>query len=211
VLLTAAAINELSICEGDVALFETPIALEPAAGGGHSIGDSALEAADIIVSTTHAGTSRVIRIGTVSVVSHAALYIGSGYVIEAIGEGVKRRDLRQSLADDVLAVAYRSPAMNQAIANRIVKYATAQQGIPYSVPGAAMSADKVLCRIVGPQPASFFCSQLVFEAYRRAGLPLADTPSQCVTPKDVAVIARRRLVYVGHLLGHAGWFPIFEP
>ena len=46
-------------------LFEKPIALEPGVGG-RSIGISALQPADIIVSTTKATVSGVIRVGTQS-------------------------------------------------------------------------------------------------------------------------------------------------
>lgn len=191
--------------------FNKPIALTPSSGGGMCIHPNALQAADIIVSTTRAGISRTIRLGTASPVSHAALYIGNLEVIEAIGEGVVRRGLVQALADDALAVAYRSPATTPRIANRIVQYARSQIGRPYSVAGAALSTDQVLCRLVGPRPASFFCSQLVFESYRLGGLPLTNLPSQCITPNDAVVIAQHRLNYVGHLLGNPSWFPIVSP
>jgi cell wall-associated NlpC family hydrolase len=190
--------------------FQKPIALDPGVGG-MCIGPDALQPADIIVSTTRAGVSGVIRIGTRAVVSHAALYVGGGDVIEAIGAGVVRRTLDAALSDDALAVAYRSPNIDPAVASRVVGFAAAQLGKPYSVKGAALSADKILCRVVGPLPASFFCSQLVFESYRRAGMPLTSSPSQCVTPGDAVVIAEKNLTYVGHLLGDPAWLPIVSP
>lgn len=61
-----------------MALLEKPISLTPAGGGGMCIGPEALQAADIIVSTTRAAVSGVIRFGTNSTVSHAALYAGNG-------------------------------------------------------------------------------------------------------------------------------------
>ena len=192
---------------------QTPIALEPSTGGGTCIGEGALREADIIVSTTRAGVSTTIRIGTGSVISHAALYAGNGQVIEAIGEGVVRRPIEQSLAEDSLAVAYRSPNASPPIAARIVAYAAAQARAhaAYSVVGAVLSTDSVMCRIVGPRPASFYCSQLVLESYRRGGLPLSTAPSQCLTPQDLVVIAQHQLRYVGHLLGRATWFPVLSP
>ena len=194
-----------------MALLEKPIALTPDGGGGPCIGPDALQAADIIVSTTRAAVSGVIRAGTDSPVSHAALYAGNGYVIEAIGAGVTRRKIEDALADDALAVAYRSPNITQEKSDRIIEYATYQIGKPYSVAGALLSTDKILCRVLGPRPASFFCSQLVFEAYRRARLPLTTTPSQCVTPADAAIVAQSQLTYVGHLLGDPAWFPVVAP
>jgi uncharacterized protein YycO len=191
--------------------FQRPIALDPGVVGGRCIDQRALQSADLIVSTTRAPVSWVIRVGTHSVVSHAALYIGGGQVIEAIGEGVVRRGLMVALADDALAVAYRSPAMNEAIAQTIVNYASSQVGLSYTKVGAVSSANFVLCRLVGSRPASFFCSQLVFESYRRGGLPLSGTPSQCISPKDAVVIAQHQLTYVGHLLGNPAWFPVVSP
>jgi cell wall-associated NlpC family hydrolase len=189
---------------------QAPIALDPGVGG-CSISDTALQPADIIVSTTSATVSGVIRVGTHSVVSHAALYAGSGSVIEAIGAGVVSRAIDASLADDVLAVAYRSPKMTAAIAAKIVAFASKQIGTAYSVAGAVMSSDPLACRIAGPRPSTFFCSQLVIEAYRVGGLPLTTSPAQCVTPQDVVDIATRDLTYVGHLKGNTSWFPMISP
>lgn len=192
-------------------IFDAPIALDPAAGGGCCIPQTALNPADIIVSTTKATTSRGIRIGTRAKVSHAALYAGNGTVIEAIGEGVVSHSVDLALADDVLAVAYRSPDMTAEIADRIILFASSKLGAPYSIRGAVMSTDMVMCRILGSKPASFFCSQLVMEAYKQGGRPLSSSPSQCVTPDDLVTIARNKLAYVGHLLGNPSWFPVIAP
>jgi cell wall-associated NlpC family hydrolase len=187
-----------------------PIPLDPGAGG-RSIPVDALEPADIIVATTAAGMSRAIRAGTLSTVSHAALYCGSSEVIEAIGEGVVDRTIQESLAHDVLAVAYRSPSMTSTIATAILRFASAQVGKSYTVLGALASTDPIECRLLGPRPASFFCSQLVIEAYARGGLALTSTPSQCVTPEAVVRIAANQLQYVGHILGRSSWFPVLSP
>lgn len=194
-----------------MALFDKPIALTPTTGGGLCITTESLQPADIIVSTTRAGISGAIRIGMGSKVSHAKLYIGDGKVIEAIGEGVVSQALDASLAHDALAVAYRSPNMTAGIAARIVHVANSQIGKPYSVKGAALSSDKIMCRLAGAQSASFFCSQLVLEAYNQGGLSLTTMAAQCVTPEDIVVIAQHRLTYVGHLAGNAAWFPVFSP
>lgn len=194
-----------------MALLEKPIALTPASGGGCCIGPDALQPADIIVSTTRAKVSGAIRIGTSSPVSHTALYAGNGEVIEAIGSGVSLRDIETALADDALAVAYRSPDVTDEKASRIVEYASHQIGKPYSVRGALLSPDPILCLTLGPRTSSFFCSQLVFEAYRRGGLPLTFMPSRCVTPADAAIIGQTQLTYVGHLLGDPAWFPTISP
>jgi cell wall-associated NlpC family hydrolase len=193
-----------------MALIQKPIALDPGAGG-RSIDTAALEPADIIVSTTAAAVSGVIRVGTSSVISHAALYAGDGDVIEAIGKGVVRQTITTALADDKLAVAYRVPNLSAAIAAKIIAYAYSKRGTPYSKAGAVLSSRWILCRVLGPRPNSFFCSQFVIEAFDRGGRQLTDTPAQCVTPEDVVTIAQGKLIYVGHLLGSTAWFPVVAP
>ena len=179
-------------------ILEKPIALEPGVGG-CSIGVSALQPADIIVSTTKATVSGVIRVGTNSVVSHTALYAGNSEVIEAIGQGVVDRAIDDSLEDDVLAVVYRSPDLPGSMASAIVQYAAGKVGTPYSVAGALLSSDKIACRVAGPRPGSFFCSQLVIDSYANGGRPLTGVPAQCVTPNDVVTIAAHNTPVPGAL------------
>ena len=193
-----------------MALFQKPIPLDPGPGG-RSIGPGALRSVDLIVSTTGAVESGGIRIGTGSSASHVKLYVGADQVVEAIGTGVVMRSLTDAVAGDTLAVAYRHPDMTDAIAGRIGAYAMAQVGKPYSVAGALLSVDKILCQVMGPRPGSFFCSQMVFDSYKAGGLPLSTLPPQCITPGDAVVIANQRLIYVGHLKGNTSWFPILSP
>ena len=192
-----------------MAFIEKPIALDPGVGG-RSIGPDALAAADIVVSTTSAGVSGAIRLGSNAVVSHAALYAGSGTMIEAIGEGVVSRSLDNSLADDKLAVVYRHPDATSDLAKKVVKYASAQIDKKYDLAGAGL-AQGLLCFVRDDKKTAFFCSELVMEAFKQAGLPLGTMPSQCYTPGDVAAIGIQRLVYVGHLKGDAAWFPKLSP
>ena len=90
-------------------------------------------------------------------------------------------------------------------------WALRQVGTAYSVAGALLSTDKIMCRVAGPRPGGFFCSQLVFEAFVQAGAPLSSLPSQCVTPADAVRIAAHSLTYVGHLKGSLTRWPILSP
>ena len=46
----------------------------------------------------------------------------------------------------------------------------------------------------------FYCSELVFEAFKEAGLPLANIPSNWTTPQDIVELTyNKSLEYVGHL------------
>lgn len=64
-----------------------------------TISASTLRPADIIVSTTDAAVSAVIRAGSGSSVSHSMLYIGGGSVVEAVEAGVVRRPLADGHQD----------------------------------------------------------------------------------------------------------------
>jgi hypothetical protein len=68
---------------------------------------NSLRPADIIVSTTNAGISAVIRAGIGSSVSHSIIYVGGSTVVEAVGAGVVRQRLVDALQGAVLAIALR--------------------------------------------------------------------------------------------------------
>jgi len=197
------------------------IALDPAEGG-VSIGESALQTGDIIVSTTSHATSRLIQFGTGSQISHASIYIGGGQVVEAIGEGVVLRSLSDALADDTVAVAFRYPGVTSTQQLMVRDFAGRQLGRPYNYVGivrqAAFQIDSTHCDllpgdlsstcrnwvgrvVLGPGNSdSFFCSQLVLAAYADAGIPLTSTPPSWASPQDIVNIAlSTHLAYVGHL------------
>jgi len=67
----------------------------------------ALRPADIVVSTTDAGVSAVIRASIGASVSHSMIYVGGGFVIEAIENGVTRRPLAAAIELASLAIALR--------------------------------------------------------------------------------------------------------
>src|SRR5258708_26086366 len=99
------------------------IPLTPVGGGGVCLSDVGMNPSDIIVSTTNAAISGVIRADTGSSVSHAALYDGAGRVYEAIGQGVVHRPLMVALSDDTLAVVYRVRNMTASAAQAVIRFA----------------------------------------------------------------------------------------
>ena len=185
---------------------------------GRTIPYDLLQPADIIVSTTSANVSRVIRVGTFSKVSHACLYVGSLEVIEAIGEGVVNRTIEESVGADTLAIVLRHKNMSAAAAAIIVRYAGRQVGKKYDLAGAASAAPGVtkgfIC-VVSPalcvglaggeaanaldQDAKFFCSELVARAYEQANMRLINRPAYQTNPDDV--YTSHVLCYVGNLAG----------
>jgi uncharacterized protein YycO len=201
----------------------TDIPLDPG-NGGMSIGSDALEVGDIIVSTTAAPISDLIRFGTGSQVSHAMLFVGQGgQVVDATGEGVRLRPLADALSDATLAVAFRYPGLaddqRMIIADKIAE----QIGKPYNYWGivrqARFQVHRALCDIL-PGAAGdacrnfygvidlgrgnsneFFCSEVIVAAYQAAGVPITETPPIWSSPDDLVQLALKQsaLVYVGHL------------
>ncbi len=194
----------------------TTIPLTPTTGGGQCIAISALAPADIIVSTTAATVSGVIRGATGSQVSHAMIYAGGGQVIEAIGEGgVVNRPLSAALADATLAVAYRHRNVGRGNASAIIGFARQWVGRRYDTSGAAgagIAGNGVICLAVGIVACAaakggkfnnrdeFFCSELVLEAFRRAGAPITNVPPSTSSPQHIVrAYSQGQLQYVGHL------------
>jgi len=206
--------------------------LSPDAGG-MSLSPDALAPADLIVSTTPATVSRVIRGFTGSAVSHAMLYAGKGQVIEAVADGVVRRPLTQALAEAKLAVGYRAAKLGPGQAQRVVAEAASLIGRAYDAGGAATggvrshpfrcvmvmgTATRVLNPIVGGVGAGtgacaavgsgvlgsaekFYCSELVLEAFDRAGAKIADVSPGSSTPQHIPdAYSKGTLAYLGHLV-----------
>lgn len=192
------------------------IPLTPTTGGGQCIDTRALQPADIIVSTTAAGISWGIRFATSSEVSHAMLYVGNGNIVEAIGDGVVRRTLQMAVNDATLAVAYRRRNVTPGNGASIVRHAEQFIGRAYDARGAAgagIADNGVICIAVGIVACvaaragafnnrdSFYCSELVLEAFRLAGTPILDVAPSMSTPQHlVRAHSSGKLQYVGHVV-----------
>ncbi|MBX3015262.1 MAG: hypothetical protein KF832_27330 [Caldilineaceae bacterium] len=123
-------------------------------------------------------------------VDHTALYIGpGGRCIEAVGKGVidfempgtrwdaPRVAATRLLHDTLLGVAYPlqglplDDAAEEQIRTFVAEYCLAQVGKPYNVNFLNTVTD-----------AAFYCSQLIYLAYREAGVDLGALPV-CLQPK----------------------------
>jgi cell wall-associated NlpC family hydrolase len=192
--------------------------------GGKRITSAKLAPGDIIVSTSDAVASKVIRNWTGSKVSHVMLYLGSGQVVEAIAEGVVVRSLTAALHDATLAIAYRVKHLSSKVIENVLSYARAKAGRHYDFTGAAgggaranpLACQAALGTVVGPvaammecyraakggwqNPEKYYCSELVLEAFQQAGVRLVDgSPSVSVPQQVVDAAEMGRLEYVGHL------------
>ncbi|MBZ4193974.1 MAG: hypothetical protein LAE24_06665 [Candidatus Contendobacter sp.] len=176
-----------------------------------------MQSADIIVSTGSGAASAVIRTGSQSRYSHAALYIGDGKIIEAIGEGVVRQTLESALSDDTLAVVYRRKNLTAGQAGLVIRYVSAQVGKSYDYAGVAgaskYTAGGFLMRLISiplgviqdvgelvntiSPESSFFCSELVLRAFEQANAPITFKPATISNPSDIP--GSHQVQYIGHL------------
>ncbi|MCC6411164.1 MAG: glycoside hydrolase family protein [Saprospiraceae bacterium] len=201
--------------------FSNDIPLTPATGG-MSISTNALQSGDIVLSTTSAMISSAIRAFTNSPVSHVSVFVGEG-VIEAVGSGVELKTVETAISDDTVAVAFRHPQMTPEKALQLRDYLGQQLGKPYNhwgiVRQAAFRVESSQCSLVPTDTLreacrnfygkiflgtadnqTFFCSQLVVEAFSRIGLPIINTPANWSTPDDIVNLTYQgNLQYVGHL------------
>jgi hypothetical protein len=182
--------------------------LDPS-NGGELITPRVLQTGDILLSAANGINSAGIRAITFSPVSHAALYVGKGQIIEAVGEGIRQRSVQDFILDEATIVAFRHPKLDGVQAALIQKFAEKHVGTKYNTAGIVLQApftlERKLCELpilpsavrdacirgvaaiqLGPVPNDqFFCSQFVLEAYKAAGLPLTDADPRLVSPGDL--------------------------
>jgi hypothetical protein len=187
---------------------------------------NALRPADIIVSTTDASVSAVIRAGIGSSVSHSMIYVGGGFVVEAIEIGVTRRPIADAIEHASLAIALRRRNLTEEQRRAVVEQANqfATRMIPYDVVGAAGSGTNTrrggLLAALGcgislgfcgagtagvvnnarPENAdrAFFCSELVARVFELAGAPILEGAPSFTTPRHIRVA--NTLLYLGKLV-----------
>jgi uncharacterized protein YycO len=182
-----------------------------------------LRPADIIVSTTNANVSAVIRAGIGSSVSHSMIYVGGSNVIEAIEAGVVRQPIALSLDHAVLAIALRRRNLTEGQRSAVIANATRFMTRPYDTLGAAGSGTNtgrggmlagfgcsislMLCAAGTAEVANnatpanadkaFFCSELVARCFELAGAPVVEGAASFVTPRHIRMATT--LLYLGKL------------
>ena len=191
-----------------------------------------LQAGDILFSADSGLQSRSLRLFGNSSVSHTFLYLGDGQIAEAVGSGVHIGSLDDSVRHSPLLAVYRHPQFSSTEAAAIRRFAEQEAGGKYNYVGILKQTPYTVTRKVCELPLiprqfrhmclntmalvqvtpfsseRYFCSQLVIEAYNRAGLPLTHTPPEWISPADIlhmrehdvpSVVPVVPLQYVGHL------------
>ncbi|MCC7212596.1 MAG: hypothetical protein IT451_12255 [Candidatus Brocadia sp.] len=155
-----------------------------------------LQEGDIIVSTTRYPLSKAIRLLSGSRVSHTALYIGNGEVVEALGDGVTRHSVEKATKDDKYAYVLRYPDLSLGAQGIIRGFAIKHANLktPFDSWGMVLRAG---LRIPGGGGERFYCSELVLESYKMAGIQLFETTQK--QPGDIDELRGTKLFYMGHL------------
>jgi hypothetical protein len=192
----------------------------------------ALEPGDILLSAEPTLVSAGIRLMTFAPVSHAAVYVGDGQVADAMRWGVRVRELNQFLEEAAVVLALRYPELTAEQAAGITEYAVAKSGVAFNFLGITLhvpfSIARRFCELPLVTPAireacirgmgllhqlaasesRLFCSQLVLQAYRHAGVLVTHADSRIISPADIlhmregdvsSVSVPRQLRYLGHL------------
>jgi uncharacterized protein YycO len=209
------------------------ISIEPA-GGDAVLKPEALRPGDILLTASPSIQAAGIQLLTFAPVSHAAVYIGGGEIAEAVMPSVRTRSIEQVLKEETLVVVLRHPELTGEQARLIKEYALEKSGTGFSFLGVTLqfpfSIGRRVCELplvpsevrdgcirsvgllsqVAASERQLFCSQLVLQAYRHAGLPITNADPRLISPADIlhmregdvsSFTIRKQLQFVG-LLKH---------
>ncbi len=177
--------------------------------GGQLIGKEAMQAGDILLSSTNSLVPLGIRVLSVSPVSHASIYLGNGQVAEAVTSGIQVRSVDDFIAAESTIVAFRHPGIAPSHMVPMRSFVDKHVGQKYNFVGIVLQAPFTLERRVCELPLvpglvrdfcvrgvaavqlglgsqdKFFCSQFVLQAFNQAGLPLTDADPRFFAPSDL--------------------------
>lgn len=135
-----------------------------------------IQPGDIVLTTTPERISRTIRAVTGADISHAMICVAKSSVIDSTGDGVHARNLERIVLEAGCAGHVLRPLkpLTTDQLRAAISYARAAVGTRYTMLEAGKS---VLAGLVSGKRQ--FCSRLVAQAYREAGLDLATDADFC--------------------------------
>lgn len=141
----------------------------------------ALQPGDIVLTTTLAKLSAAIRKVTKSDISHAMLCVADQSVIDSTGEGVQARNLQWMRIEPGCAFHLLRSAQPLSVDQlaTIIRYVRERVSMPYTKVGAVQALRKK-----GEVTRHQFCSRLVAQAFREAGVHLVPDADRC-TPAEL--------------------------
>ncbi len=135
-----------------------------------------IQPGDVVLTTTPEPMSQTIRKLTSSDISHAMICVGIGSVIDSTGDGVHARNLERIILDPGCAGHVLRPVtpLSTDQLRAVISFARGAVGTRYTMTGAAKS---VLAGFIAGRRQ--FCSRLVAQAYRDAGVNLVSDADFC--------------------------------
>lgn len=142
----------------------------------------AVKPGDIILSTSRAFSSSLIRWRTDSDISHAMLCVARSSVIDSTSERVQARNLERMFytPEDAMHVLRLKESSTKEQLRAVITFARAMIGTSYS----KLDAVKATGNPISDPTKKQFCSRLVGQAFSSAGIQLVDRPDFC-TPADL--------------------------
>lgn len=137
---------------------------------------SFIQPGDVVLTTTTTPMSQAIRKATGADISHAMICVGRSSVIDSTGDGVHARNLQRLILEPGCASHVLRPVkpLTSDQLRSVISFARAAVGTRYTRTGAAKS---VLAGLVAGRRQ--FCSRLVAQAYRDAGVNLVSDADFC--------------------------------
>jgi hypothetical protein len=135
-----------------------------------------IQPGDVVLTTTPDPMSLRIRTVTRAEISHAMICVGKSSVIDSTGDGVHARNLQRIILEPGCAGYVLRPVrpLTTEQLRSVISFARAAVGTRYTIAGAAKS---VLAGFVAGRRQ--FCSRLVAQAYRDAGVSLVSDADFC--------------------------------
>ncbi|MGJ8530110.1 YiiX/YebB-like N1pC/P60 family cysteine hydrolase [Maritalea sp.] len=151
------------------------------------LNEKILKLGDVILTTSDAGISKLIRATTISPISHAMLYVGHCSVIDATGDGVHSANTQRLFFEQNNAVfALRlKEELDPSIAIKICNYVRERVGSEY----ATLEAGRAWQGLGSKGSSKQFCSRLVAQAFAANGFDLVNNTNFC-TPKKLLKSAK---------------------
>lgn len=151
------------------------------------LNEKVLERGDVILTTSDAAISRLIRVTTISPISHAMLYVDHCSVIDATGDGVHSANTQRLFFEQHNAVfALRlEGGLDPATAIKICNFVRERVGSEY----ATWEAGRAWQGMGNKGTPKQFCSRLVAQAYAANGFDLVKNTNFC-TPKNLLKSAK---------------------
>lgn len=146
------------------------------------LNEKVLKRGDVILTTSDAAISKLIRTTTISPISHAMLYVDDCSVIDATGDGVHSANTQRLFFEqhNAVFVLRFAGGLDPSTAIRICNYVRERIGSEYAT-WEAGRAWQGLGKKGSPKQ---FCSRLVAQAYAANGLQLVKNTDFC-TPKKL--------------------------